>query len=74
GTSGGLSSVLIFNNQSWMSTQYFKFKLITSESINVIATTFLQAMMPDGDREMTVVMKVERVVNILYIDSFNFAN
>ncbi|CAG8495058.1 23563_t:CDS:1 [Gigaspora margarita] len=96
GTSGGPSRVLTFNNQPWMSTQYFKFKLITIESISVIATTFLQAMTPDGqqsikydfmlaatrqlpygrsgDREITMVMKVERVVNIPYVDGFNFAN
>ncbi|CAG8743240.1 3408_t:CDS:2, partial [Racocetra persica] len=96
GTSGRLSCVLTFNNQPWMSTQYFKFKLITSESISVIATTFLQALTPDGqqsikydfmtastcqlpygqsgDREMTMVMKVECVVNIPYVDGFNFAD
>ncbi|CAG8546196.1 13072_t:CDS:1 [Cetraspora pellucida] len=96
GTSGGPSRVLTFNNQPWMSTQYFKFKLITSESINVIANTFLEAMTPDGqqsikydfmsaatrhlpygrseDREITMVMKVEHVVNIPYVDGFNFAD
>ncbi|CAG8547320.1 2191_t:CDS:2, partial [Racocetra persica] len=67
GTSGRLSHVLTFNNQPWMLTQYFKFKLITSESISVIATTFLQAMTPDGQQ-------IEHVVNIPYVDGFNFAD
>ncbi|CAG8804012.1 8154_t:CDS:2 [Gigaspora margarita] len=40
--------VLKSDNQPWMSTKYFKFKLITSESISVIANTFLQAMSPNN--------------------------
>ncbi|CAG8500356.1 42841_t:CDS:2 [Gigaspora margarita] len=96
GTSGEHSRVLTSNNQPWMSTQFFKFKLITIESINVITYTFLQAITQNGqqnmrydfmsaatcrlpygrsgDREMTIVMKVERVVNLPYVDSFDFAD
>ncbi|CAG8537449.1 3250_t:CDS:1 [Gigaspora margarita] len=89
--------VLTSDNRPWMSTQYFKFKLITSESISVITNTFLQAMSPNnernniryefmtattrrmpyerrGDKEMAMVMKTDRVINLPYVDSFNFAD
>ncbi|CAG8843971.1 26540_t:CDS:1, partial [Gigaspora margarita] len=80
-----------------MSTRYFKFKLITSESINVITNTFLRAISPNnkqnniryefmiattrhipygcrGDKEMTMVMKTDRIINLPYVNSFNFAD
>ncbi|RIB29395.1 hypothetical protein C2G38_2155463 [Gigaspora rosea] len=89
--------VLTFNNRPWMSTQYFKFKLITSESISVITNTFLQAMSPNnvqnnimyefmaattrhipygrkGDKEITIVIKTDRIINLPYVNSFNFAD
>ncbi|CAG8723139.1 2981_t:CDS:2 [Dentiscutata erythropus] len=89
--------VLTSDNRPWMSTQYFKFKLITSESISVITNTFLQAMSPNnvqnniiyefmaattrhipygckGDKEMTIVMKTDRIINLPYVNSFNFAD
>ncbi|CAG8829954.1 10779_t:CDS:2, partial [Gigaspora margarita] len=47
--------VLTSDNRPWMSTQYFKFKLITSE-------------------KMTMVMKTDRVINLPYVNSFNFAD
>ncbi|CAG8729018.1 14318_t:CDS:1, partial [Dentiscutata heterogama] len=96
GTSNGPSLISTSDGRPWMSTQYFKFKLITNESIDVIANTFLQEMTPGdqprlkynfisaimrclpygcvGDRELTMVMKVEHVVNLYYVDCFNHAN
>ncbi|CAG8543663.1 3394_t:CDS:1, partial [Gigaspora rosea] len=89
--------VLTSDNHPWMSTQYFKFKLITSESISVITNTFLQAMSPNnvqnniryefiaattrhipygrkGNKEMTIVMKTDRIINLPYVNSSNFAD
>ncbi|CAG8598650.1 9405_t:CDS:2 [Dentiscutata erythropus] len=96
GISNGPSLISTSNGRTWISTQYFKFKLITDESIDVIANTFLQEMTPSdqprlkynfmlaamhcllyghvGDRELTMVMKVERVVNLYYVDFFDYAN
>ncbi|CAG8719564.1 10331_t:CDS:2 [Gigaspora margarita] len=50
--------VLTFDNHPWISTRYFKFKLITSER----------------DKEMTMVMKTDRIINLPYVNSFNFAD
>ncbi|CAG8785511.1 25071_t:CDS:1 [Dentiscutata erythropus] len=96
GISNGPSLISISNGRPWISTQYFKFKLITDKSIDVIANTFLQEMTPSdqprlkynfmsaatrcllygrvGDRELTMVMKVECVVNLYYVDCFDHAN
>ncbi|CAG8573992.1 557_t:CDS:2, partial [Racocetra fulgida] len=92
GTSNGPSRISTSDGQPWMSTQYFKFKLITDDSIDVVANMFLQDMIPEGrqpikydfmsaatrslpygrvgDREMIMVMKIERVsLSSLTLDS-----
>ncbi|CAG8816440.1 41994_t:CDS:2, partial [Gigaspora margarita] len=81
--------VLASDNRPWMSTQYFKFKLITSESISAMspnndqnniryefmtATTWYMPYGCRGEKEMTIVMKTDHVINLLYVNSFNFAN
>ncbi|CAG8738831.1 19380_t:CDS:2, partial [Dentiscutata erythropus] len=48
GTSNGPSRNSTSDGHPWMSTQYFKFKLITDDSIDVIANMFLQNMTPEG--------------------------
>ncbi|CAG8833326.1 36733_t:CDS:1, partial [Gigaspora margarita] len=96
GTSNGPSRISTSDGHPWMSTQYFKFKLITDDSIDVVAKMFLKNMTPEGqlpvrydfmsaatrslpygregDREMVMVMRIERVVNLYYLDCFDHAN
>ncbi|CAG8847375.1 19007_t:CDS:1, partial [Gigaspora margarita] len=47
GTSNGPLRISTSDGHPWMSTQYFKFKLITDDSINVVAKMFLKNMTPE---------------------------
>ncbi|CAG8826920.1 4020_t:CDS:2 [Gigaspora margarita] len=38
------------------------------------ATTWRMPYRCRGDKEMTMVMKTDRIINLLYVDSFNFAD
>ncbi|CAG8689379.1 10907_t:CDS:2 [Racocetra fulgida] len=93
GTSDGPSQISTSDGQPWMSTQYFKFKLITDDSIDVVANMFLQDMTPEGqqsikydfmlaatrslpygrvgDKEIIIVMKIDRVDTTRYRRTFN---
>ncbi|CAG8857541.1 41713_t:CDS:1, partial [Gigaspora margarita] len=46
-TLNGPSRISTSDGHLWMSTQFFKFKLITDDSIDIVSKMFLKNMTPE---------------------------